>query len=84
MARLYLCGLGNGWGDPLQQAQPFAVALIVVGLAGQFIPPTLFECAAGLFGRLPPWGQGALAGIVVAAINALGPEGVAPFIYFRF
>jgi hypothetical protein len=25
-----------------------------------------------------------MAGIVVALINALGPEGVAPFIYFRF
>ena len=33
---------------------------------------------------MPVWGLGATAGIVVAAINALGPEGVAPFIYFRF
>jgi hypothetical protein len=33
---------------------------------------------------MPAWGVGATAGIVVAAINALGPEGVAPFIYFRF
>jgi hypothetical protein len=33
---------------------------------------------------MPVWGLGAAAGIVVAVINALGPEGVAPFIYFRF
>ena len=35
-------------------------------------------------GHMPAWGLGATAGIVVAMINALGPEGVAPFIYFRF
>jgi hypothetical protein len=33
---------------------------------------------------VPSWGLGAMAGIAVALINALGPEGVAPFIYFRF
>jgi hypothetical protein len=34
--------------------------------------------------RVPYWGLGAAAGLVLAAINALGPEGIAPFIYFRF
>ena len=53
-------------------------------MAGQFTPPALFERAAALLGRVPVWGLGATAGIAVAAINALGPEGVAPFIYFRF
>jgi hypothetical protein len=33
---------------------------------------------------MPVWGMGAAAGLFVAAINALGPEGVAPVIYFRF
>ena len=80
----YLGGLGAGWGSGLQQAEPFTVALIVIGLAGQFIPATLFENSANALGRLPSWGQGVLAGLVVAAINALGPEGVAPFIYFQF
>ncbi len=84
VARLYLCGLGGGWGDPLQQAQPFAVALIVIGLVGQFTPARLLERSAAVFGRLPSWGQGALAGIFAAAVNAVGPAGIAPFIYFRF
>jgi D-alanyl-lipoteichoic acid acyltransferase DltB (MBOAT superfamily) len=84
VAWLYLRGLGAGWNEPLQQAQPFAVALIVVGLVGQFTPATLLERTAALFGRLPFWGQGALAGVAAAAVNAVGPAGVAPFIYFQF
>jgi alginate O-acetyltransferase complex protein AlgI len=84
MARLYIGGLGSGWGDGLQQAAPAMVALIGIGLVGQFTPPDLFERTALAFARLPGWGLGVFAGTAVAVINALGPEGVAPFIYFRF
>jgi alginate O-acetyltransferase complex protein AlgI len=84
MARLYIAGLGAGWGDGLQQAGPFVVALIAIGMAGQFTPDALFERLAAGFARVPGWGLGAMAGTAVALINALGPEGVAPFIYFRF
>ena len=84
VARLFIAGLGAGWSGGLQQAGPLMVALIAIGLAGQFTPHALFERIAAAFGRMPVWGLGAAAGIVVAAINALGPEGVAPFIYFRF
>jgi alginate O-acetyltransferase complex protein AlgI len=84
VARLFISGMGNGWADGVQQAGPFVVALIAIGLAGQFTSDALFDRAAGAFERMPVWGLGAAAGIVVAVINALGPEGVAPFIYFRF
>src|SRR5438067_3307180 len=84
VARLFIAGLASGWGEGLQQAGPFMVALIAIGLAGQFTPDSLFERLAAAFERAPAWGLGAAAGIVVAVINALGPEGVAPFIYFRF
>jgi alginate O-acetyltransferase complex protein AlgI len=84
MARFYIGGLGGGWNAGLQQAAPAMVALIVIGLIGQFTPPTLFERSAAALARLPGWGLGAVTGIGVAAINALGPEGIAPFIYFRF
>ncbi len=84
VASLFIGGLASGWGDGVQQAGPFVVALIVLGLAGQFTPDALFDCAALAFARVPSWGLGAMAGVVVALINALGPEGVAPFIYFRF
>jgi len=84
VARLYLAGLSAGWSRGLDQAGPLIVALIALGMAGQFIPNRLFERLAEGFARVPVWGLGAAAGILVAAINALGPEGIAPFIYFRF
>jgi alginate O-acetyltransferase complex protein AlgI len=84
VAQLYIAGLGSGWAAGVQQAGPLMVALIAIGLAGQFTPDSLFERLAAAFERTHAWGLGAAAGIVVAAINALGPEGVAPFIYFRF
>jgi alginate O-acetyltransferase complex protein AlgI len=84
MASLYIGGLATGWSGGLQQAGPFVVALIALGLAGQFTPDALFDRVALAFARVPSWGLGAMAGIVVALINALGPEGVAPFIYFTF
>jgi alginate O-acetyltransferase complex protein AlgI len=84
VARLYLAGFGAGWSGGLRQAGPFMVVLIAIGMAGQFIPGMLFERASAALARMPVWGLGAAAGIVVAMINALGPEGVAPFIYFRF
>jgi alginate O-acetyltransferase complex protein AlgI len=84
VARLFIAGLGSGWGEGVQQAGPLMLALIAIGLAGQFTPDALFDRLAAAFERAPAWGIGAAAGIVVAVINALGPEGVAPFIYFRF
>lgn len=84
MASFYLSGLGGGWSGGLRQAQPFVVALIVIGLAGQFIPARLLERSADALGRMPVWCQGAIAGLGAAAIDALGPEGIAPFIYFQF
>ena len=77
-------GSAGGWASRVQQAQPSMVALIV-DRHGRSVHP-----AAAVRARRPwrsaraGWGLGATAGLVVAAINALGPEGVAPFIYFRF
>src|SRR5271155_1315314 len=78
MARLYIAGFGSGWSDGLQQAGPLMVALIALGMAGQFTSAALFERAAAALGQMPSWGVGVTAGIVVAVINALGPEGGAP------
>jgi hypothetical protein len=84
MGRLFIAGLGAGWHDGVQQAGPFMMTLIAIGLAGQFIPPAWFERTAAALSAMPVWGLGATAGVFVAAIEAIGPEGVAPFIYFRF
>jgi alginate O-acetyltransferase complex protein AlgI len=84
VARLYIAGFGSGWNEGLRQTSPFMVVLIAIGMAGQFTPAALFERTAAALGRVPAWGIGITAGVAVAALNALGPEGVAPFIYFRF
>jgi len=84
VAGVFIAGLGSGWSEPIQQAQPAMVALIVIGIAGQFLPPGSYERAGLLLQRVPYWGLGVAAGLALAAINALGPEGIAPFIYFRF
>ena len=36
------------------------------------------------FGRLPVAGQAIVLALALTLTNAIGPEGVAPFIYFRF
>jgi alginate O-acetyltransferase complex protein AlgI len=84
VAGVFIARLGAGWGEPVQQAQPAVIALIVIGMAGQFLPPGSFERAGLALQRVPYWGLGAMTGLALAAINALGPEGIAPFIYFRF
>jgi alginate O-acetyltransferase complex protein AlgI len=84
VAAVFIAGLARGWGEPIQQAQPAMLGLIVIGMAGQFLPSGSFERVGLALQRVPYWGLGAATGIILAAINALGPEGVAPFIYFRF
>ncbi|HEV2185956.1 MAG TPA: MBOAT family protein [Stellaceae bacterium] len=84
VAGVFIAGLVRGWGEPVQQAQPAMVALIVIGVMGQFLPPGSFERAGLAIQRVPYWGLGVATGLALAAINALGPEGIAPFIYFRF
>ena len=84
VARVFIAGLAHGWRDPVQQAQPAMVGLIALGMAGQFLPPGLFERVGLGLARVPYWGLGAATGLILAAVNALGPEGIAPFIYFRF
>jgi D-alanyl-lipoteichoic acid acyltransferase DltB (MBOAT superfamily) len=84
VASIFIRGLGAGWNQPIQQAQPAMVALIFIGMAGQFLSPGSFERVGQALARVPYWGLGVASGLILAVINALGPEGIAPFIYFRF
>jgi D-alanyl-lipoteichoic acid acyltransferase DltB (MBOAT superfamily) len=82
-ATVYLATLVHG-NDAEIQATPFTVALIVLGLMLHFLPRDMPGRLAWLFGEQPAWIWGIVAGLGVAMIDALGPEGVAPFIYFQF
>jgi D-alanyl-lipoteichoic acid acyltransferase DltB (MBOAT superfamily) len=66
------------------QATPFTVSLLVLGLTLHAVPRDLPGRLASFGAGVPAWGWGLVAGVVVVAIDAVGPEGVAPFIYFQF
>jgi alginate O-acetyltransferase complex protein AlgI len=83
-----ISSLVNNFGTP--ELLTVWIATIVVGaLAAQFIGsvPRLAEpISAGwrAFGSSSPVIQGTVGAVALFTITTLGPEGVAPFIYFRF
>jgi D-alanyl-lipoteichoic acid acyltransferase DltB (MBOAT superfamily) len=62
------------------------LVLVTIGLAlaSQFVPPNAVAGAQNRFAALPPGAQIALVAGALTAIDVLGPDGVAPFIYFQF
>jgi alginate O-acetyltransferase complex protein AlgI len=72
---------GSGGGEDVT----LLLILAVVGsIASQFVPTKVPEQAENWFGKLAPVLQiGALA-VGLVLVDALGPEGIAPFIYFQF
>ena len=60
------------------------LAVIGLSLASQFVPPGTVAQVQRRFGRLSPAGQGVALAAALTAIDVLGPDGVAPFIYFQF
>lgn len=67
--------------------QPFNVVLVgvIVGaIAVQFTPRELSGRLRAAFSNVPWWAQAALLSGTMVVTNALGPTGVAPFIYFQF
>jgi alginate O-acetyltransferase complex protein AlgI len=78
-----LTRLATGWG-PAQLCTPALVLLIAGSLAMQFSPPGLGLQLQAAFSRLGPLPQAAILAAALFVIDALGPQGVAPFIYFQF
>jgi D-alanyl-lipoteichoic acid acyltransferase DltB (MBOAT superfamily) len=77
-----LRGLGRGGASEL--FGPQAALALLCGFAMQFLDA---DRAAGLERRidaLPPWVQGLTAAAILVIILGVGPQGVAPFIYFQF
>jgi hypothetical protein len=57
---------------------------IFVGMIGQFIPRRIGDALEYRASQLPPIVMAVGIGIFLLVINLLGPQGVAPFIYFNF
>jgi alginate O-acetyltransferase complex protein AlgI len=76
--------LFTAWGQSSPLVTTSVVLAIVVGIGGQYVRSDAILAVFKSFGRLPLPAQAAAVGICLMLINTLGPEGVAPFIYFRF
>jgi alginate O-acetyltransferase complex protein AlgI len=72
------------WGGSLSLVTPAMLALLALGLGMHFVPASWREAGERWFTALPLPAQGLAFGVVLTAIGAAGPDGVAPFIYFRF
>ncbi|WP_266157010.1 MBOAT family O-acyltransferase [Dyella silvatica] len=69
---------------PLTLAGSSVVALLLLGLAGQYLPPRWHDALENELSRWSAPLRGAALAVSLFAIELLGPSGVAPFIYFQF
>ena len=79
-----LTGLFTDWGSPSPLVTSGVLLAIAVGIGSQYLPARFPFQVMERFGRLPLAGQAFVLALALTVTNALGPEGVAPFIYFRF
>jgi hypothetical protein len=61
-----------------------SVAMVLVGFATQFLDGARLWRAARKVSAWPAWALATAAALALTAMLALGPEDVAPFIYFQF
>jgi alginate O-acetyltransferase complex protein AlgI len=75
--------LFTAWGSA-PMVTPLVVITIVASIASQFVPPGLVGDLQRAFSRQTAVVQGAILGGALLLVTTLAPEGVQPFIYFRF
>ncbi|MBU4460488.1 MAG: MBOAT family protein, partial [Verrucomicrobia bacterium] len=81
-AMTMLRALGDG--RPATMATAPALVLLVVGFATQALDGNRARRLWDAWARRPAWVQGLAAAAILTVICALGPRGVAPFLYFQF
>ncbi len=79
----FLAGLGR-WSVGDLTLAPLSLLLIVGGLALHALPPRLMESVSVRASRTPAIPFGLAVGLCIFLIDAVRPEGVAPFIYYQF
>jgi D-alanyl-lipoteichoic acid acyltransferase DltB (MBOAT superfamily) len=70
--------------QPTTTMTPFNITLVALAMSLHFLPPDWVRRVEFASRRIPLFVYGMLAGAAIVAIAALGPSGVAPFIYFQF
>ena len=79
-----ITGLFTGWGESSPLVTGGVLLAIAIGIGSQYLPARVPFLIMARFGRLPVFGQALVLAFALMLTNTLGPEGVAPFIYFRF
>ena len=79
----YFWSLITNWGVG-SLVTPLVLLAIFVGMIGQFIPRRIGDALEYRVSQLPPIVMAVGIGVFLLVINLLGPQGVAPFIYFDF
>jgi D-alanyl-lipoteichoic acid acyltransferase DltB (MBOAT superfamily) len=69
---------------PESLVTPLVVIVVVFSVLSQFVPERIPQQITVAFSKAPPILQVLAGAVGLAVINVLGPEGVAPFIYFQF
>ncbi|MHB8873498.1 MAG: MBOAT family O-acyltransferase [Myxococcaceae bacterium] len=78
-----LAALGGGW-EVGPWLSPALVLALGAGLLGQALPARAALAFRTRAARLPLAAQGLMLAVAILFLEALGPQGIAPFIYFRF
>jgi len=65
-------------------ATPLMVALIVLGLSFNAFPRDTVQRFAIVLRRAPAWRVAVFAAVSLVVLEAMRPDGVAPFIYYQF
>jgi len=76
--------LVTGWNAQARLVNPWVVGTIAVMLALQYAPHAAADRMMDRIADLRPIAMGAIFAMALFITTALGPQGVAPFIYFRF
>jgi D-alanyl-lipoteichoic acid acyltransferase DltB (MBOAT superfamily) len=79
-----LARLVTGWAEPAALAFPLLIAVIAGMIGLQWLPGRVSGRVQVAFSRMAPAVQGVFLALVLFVITTLGPQGVAPFIYFQF
>ncbi len=82
-ALTYFATMFSFQGGP-QVLTPFLFAITAGAVAVQFLPGNKIERFAEKARDWPAWSLGLMLGIGLLLIEMIGPEGVAPFIYYQF
>jgi D-alanyl-lipoteichoic acid acyltransferase DltB (MBOAT superfamily) len=77
-------GLFTQWGEPSPLVTSGVLLAIAAGIGSQYLPARIPRLVMARFSRLPVLGQATVLALALMVTSVMGPEGVAPFIYFQF